>query len=343
MYQKGGKCFMKCIEKSYINDYLDRSRALSPLTTLREMSDVESGVLGAIDKQKKELSKLLMELITISQLLKRFTIQVVGTHYLVCNMENMSRSVRKQRDKLMLVRKFFLYVKPSANELMSIRVMIEEISKRIRHIRVHVVPGNLELTPIKEYMEIKGIKSFTDDIYAYYGSSKAVYEASINDQHVTYADMIFETVAKAGKLGGAAERLAGFVDSEKARVYKQRQENTAFKIRQKHDAATNGMTLFTQNLYRCVRTLEASKPYGITGRAVSEKFSRNIPDECIILCCYELKGGHFVFRYINAEGGQECFLKEAHIFSSDEAKEMVGSLGVKFPFKAYYICELVRD
>ena len=70
---------MKCIEKSYINDYLDRSRALSPLTTLREMSDVESGVLGAIDKQKKELSKLLMELITISQLLKRFTIQVVGT------------------------------------------------------------------------------------------------------------------------------------------------------------------------------------------------------------------------------------------------------------------------
>ena len=305
---------MKCIEKSYINDYLDRSRALSPLTTLREMSDVESGVLGAIDKQKKELSKLLMELITISQLLKRFTIQVVGTHYLVCNMENMSRSVRKQRDKLMLVRKFFLYVKPSANELMSIRVMIEEISKRIRHIRVHVVPGNLELTPIKEYMEIKGIKSFTDDIYAYYGSSKAVYEASINDQHVTYADMIFETVAKAGKLGGAAERLAGFVDSEKARVYKQRQENTAFKIRQKHDAATNGMTLFTQNLYRCVS-----------------------------LCCYELKGGHFVFRYINAEGGQECFLKEAHIFSSDEAKEMVGSLGVKFPFKAYYICELVRD
>ena len=74
---------MKCIEKSYVNDYLDRSRAMSPLTTLREMTDVESAALGAIENQRKELNKLLMEIITISSLIKRFTIQVVGTNYLV--------------------------------------------------------------------------------------------------------------------------------------------------------------------------------------------------------------------------------------------------------------------
>ena len=334
---------MKCIEKSYVNDYLDRSRAMSPLTTLREMTDVESAALGAIENQRKELNKLLMEIITISSLIKRFTIQVVGTNYLVCNMVNMGRSVKKQRDKLSLIRTFFLHVQPTANELMAIRVMIEETKKRIIHIRTHVIPGNLELTPVKEYMEIKGIDSFTDDMYAFFGNSKAIYEASQNGEEDKYADMIYQTVAKAGKLGGAAERLEGFVDSEKARVYKQRLENSRFKIRQKHDAATNGMTIFTRNLYRCVRTLEASKPFGISGKAVIEKFAQERVNQCIILCCYELHDGHFVYRYINQEGGQEIFLKDAYIFSSDEAKEMAGQLGVKFPFKAYYICDLVRD
>ena len=40
---------MKCIEKSYVNDYLDRSRAMSPLTTLREMTEKAGTILAAAE------------------------------------------------------------------------------------------------------------------------------------------------------------------------------------------------------------------------------------------------------------------------------------------------------
>ena len=155
---------MAYIPSSYeLNQYLDRARQEDGAKTIRKLTADELEAIHELGKQYKEFNRVIMELLVIINVLTR--LRQTELYYIVANARRIIQSLARQRNKGYVIKKALAIVKPKDDVMPEIRRFIAVSRRRMDYIRQTIIPENLDLTPIKEYVKLIGAESFASAVY----------------------------------------------------------------------------------------------------------------------------------------------------------------------------------
>ena len=278
---------------------------------------------------------MVLECLAIIDVLKSFGGKEI--QYLVNNMYRITQSVLRQRDLVIATRRTYVCVQPDPDELTAVRLLTTQCGTRVKYLRETALIGNMELTPIMEYLKIRGFKTMYEELMDYFGSPSEIYNASKDGRIQEYARNIIQVVEKAGLIDASRERLAECArrDAERVRAQKQSKKDEE-NARRKSDA-DSGIELFCRMFNRCVRTMSSNSEIRLAWDVLYHKVNRYGRKACVILCCYAY-GNSLMYRYINSQGKQVTSFTDSHVFDPDAAEVMLKTLTVQNPTKAYCVC-----
>ena len=302
---------------------------------LRRMDEEESLLLCKLHYTQREMNLLVLECLAIVDVLKSFGGPEI--QYLVVNMYRITQSVLRQRDLVIATRRTFVCVQPDPDELAAVRLLVTQCGTRVKYLRETVLIGNLELTPIKEYLVIRGFKTMYEELMDYFGSPSEIFNASKDGRIQEYARNIIQVVEKAGQIDASRERLTEYarMDAERARAQKQARKEEE-DARRKRDA-DSGIEVFCRMFNKCVRTMSGNSLIRLAWEVLYHKINRYGRKACVILCCYSY-GNDVMYRYINNQGKQVTSFTDAHLFDRESADAMQRKLEKENPTKAYCVC-----
>ena len=99
----------------------------------------------------------------------------------------------------------------------------------MKYLRDTVFPANISLTPIPDYLEIRGYKTIREDMLSYFGTYEHIMNASKNGRIEEYTKNIFRIVTESGRGNDYQARLSEYVQMDKARKARFDQEKKAEK------------------------------------------------------------------------------------------------------------------
>ena len=313
--------------------YLDKGYFNRPV---RSLNDDDAFTLDDIRRLQKAMNLLVLEAIAITDVFKATGVNEIA--YLANNMFSIVNSVRKQRDLVIAAKKTFMSVEPDKDEYTSLKREMSKIKTRMKYLRETVFPANFALTPIQDYLEIRGIRTMREDLLAHFGTNIGIFDASRNGGIQEYTKEIFRVVEEAGRQDNYRERLSKYVAMDTARREKYERIKKAEEISRKKNDAEACLNVFCRAFNSSVRTFSSSAKYHIMGNKVMSTVSKYGRDACVILCSYTF-GNYSVCRYIDIQGEQVKSFNNAHIFRPADASAMLNQLSANNPTKAYAICQ----
>ena len=317
-----------------MNAFLEKGRNTK---TFRAMDDGEVFILDDIRRTLKAMNLLITECIAICGVFNATGNKEIK--YLENNMHRIINSVRGQRDFLAAVKLSFMSVKPEPGVYKEVKATATKCKTRMKYLRETVLPANIDLTPIPDYMEIRGYKTMREDMLSYFGTYEHIMNASKNGRIEEYAKNIFRIVTEAGRGNDFQVRLSEYVQMDKARKAKFNQEKQAEKnARIKRDSEA-GLDRFCSKFYQCVLSLSGNDSIGVSALTMQKKIDAHGREACVILCSYPY-GDHMMNRYVRADLGNGTTLASARVFEKGEADTVYRELSAKNPEKAYAVCPL---
>lgn len=273
-----------------------------------------------------DMNILVTEILAINRVLKRLDDQKI--YAMTNNLYRVMNSLARQRDKVFVCKCAVQSLRPEPYEVEYLQQIMRDTDKRIQFIRGTILPENLELTPIKEYLELTGAKSLADDIYEKIGNRKELVEivarAGDPDGRVDrYVAQVLETVRKAGKETAYQERIAGWYErSERIKAEKTAEEKAERDARNLKDAEAY-MRYFRSEFNRCIRTLDGNESVGISRISLEKMLNKNGRNVWVVIRCY-MYGGNPVYRYYKGGGVWKKMMFGAKVFTDEEeATEVV--------------------
>ena len=289
----------------------------------------------------QDMNVLIADVLTVTMVLKR-----IGDRRVFAITNNLFRivmSLQRQRDKVWAVLACFKKLKPEPYEMEFIRELCEAVTKRIRFLRERILPENISLTPIVEYLEAVGSESLTDDVFKQVGNRQQLAELmrtgkqdAAMDEYVAH---ILEVVERAGTGHKYEARVAKwYARAERIHAAK---EAEAERERNERDLelAEEGLAQFRNAFTRAIENLEGRDDIGLPQMTL-EKVVLKSRGQWLLLRC-EHKHGKVMKRYYTEKGewSPKCF--HAKAFAKEgECRRVLEAEKAQEPWKAYDAVEI---
>ena len=296
-----------------INHYLDKGQSLKDQPN-RDLITSEYLIVKAYQRIYKEMNLLITEVLAIAMFIDKLGNS--DLNYLVYNLYSVRGSLLKQRNKSYVVLNTFLVLKPNDRELAAIKRFINLLQSRIEYVRASVIPYNLELTPIQEYLEICQGKKMREDLYDWFGGVEKIAAVNSGGNSASmeqYLDHILDTIDHAGKTQDYKDRIAVLVKRRTDHFHKVEQEKLEKRQKKQQENGSVGMMEFHKMFNRAVFDLRGCERINMPASVIKARINEYGRDCFFVLCCY-VYGNHFVFRYLGEDDELVASFAYAHVF-----------------------------
>jgi len=300
---------------------------------LRNLTPDELKLYIELREAKKAENLCMTELIFTKNVIRRLNIQDL---YWVCNnFERITHSLFKQRDLIKAVSASLMRRKPEPEEKAAIVGLIKDIRKRIDYLNSIPIPENIRLTPIQDYLDLTGGKSFADEVKTEFAGAKDLFESRENGKMDEYITEMIDTLEKAGKAEAYKERLAVYTKRAKEKIEKAKAEKEAEKKAVALNESINGIDLFREQFFKGIRTLQGSSRINLSATAVNSQLKRGNRGKFCILCC-KFTQGKIRFRYMLANGNESPSFQNVGLYDNlEEAAKAMRNFQKAYPDRAF--------
>jgi len=300
---------------------------------VRKLSPSEFELSQILRKTAKKMNTPIIELITMIRILNELNDSDLKC---ICNnLHKTIHSLKIQREFCERVRYAFLYIKPNAEELTAIEHLIKRIEERIRFIQVTVVSGNIELTPIQDYLELINAESFIDDLYVWFQTPIGMVLAGNSDDSdliSEYAKHILNTVKSAGRLNDYEDRLGAYV----VKTSKEVKAKKADKHEENRAPAKSELALFSNKFYYCASRFESNSLIGVNSIGLQRKLNLVGRNNFYIICVYFCKGlPRYAYLSENGTNMTHNFAGARPFKTKEKVEEAIEFLADKYPDRAF--------
>lgn len=300
----------------------------------RKMTENEIRFSNTMRILKNEMNIAMAEVIALKEILKIIDPSMC---VIVKSLYSVSNSLAKQRDFLIAAMIQFKKRKPDEKERYALNKLVRDINSRLIYIRKTVIKENIDLTPIKEYLEIVKSDSFVEDFHGYFSNFKSSFEDGAIDE---YAHHIVNTVKDAGRMEDYLPRLQQYKDSEEKRkqiILAEKAEEKRQKILYDHDTAEEFLFVFSNRVRYCIDHGVEDKRIGFCAVRASRKITES-RGKAIVLKT-KLLNGKPSYRYVGKNGVVTSF-SSARVFDIHEAEQMVKTLLKADPSSAAIVLDV---
>lgn len=324
---------------AHLEKYLDKYTQVK-FRKIRQMSPEELDVYGALDVAEKDFNVLTTELFCTLAILR--TLENADMEYIIVNLRRIVNSLVKQRNKIFLVRKALSTYAPEPEEFTDIKYFRKACDERIRFLRVTVLPENLKLTPIAEYLQIIGKDSMREVLLDRFKTGHALYAMNSGEDPESlnaFVSEILQTVSDAGRLNEYEIRLKEYIDIVDSRRQKKAEEDAARKLQENLKIAQDEMLNFQRLFHNAVFKWKSCEKIHMGKRTIESRINRYGRGIFFILCCYVARG-RVVYRYIGSSLRLGIGFATAHVYKEEaDAKDDLETLRKANPDKVFEIIE----
>ena len=302
---------------------------------VRAMTIEDWLILDQLRQVKKKANLCITEMLLVARIVYR--LKENDLYWVSNNFQRMVTSMRKQRDLISATCAHFLGVKPNDEEQTAIAKLVPDIEKRIQYIHAVPIPENIVLTPLKEYIELIGAESFTDELKKEFPTGMDMYDTQKNGKADEYIARIFEKLEANGKENDYKERLEKYVKMAKEKKEKEVAEKKAEKIAKATNESLNGIDLFQQLFFKGVRTLDGNAKIGMGGQSIRNAISRGHRGDFVVLVC-GFGNDKLYYRYLRNNGTLGQFFGSAGMYKTKaEAEEKMRLAIPEHPGKSFAV------
>ena len=304
--------------------------------TPRAITAEDLEVICLLRTRYQDMNVLIADVLTVSKVLKRLGDKRVFA--ITNNLFRIVNSLHRQRNLVYATLKCFKKLKPEAYEMGYIRDLCDAVAERVKFLREKILPENISLTPIAEYLEESGSVSLTDDVFKQVGNRQRLAELMRSGEHdeaiERYVAHILEVVERAGTGKRYEERVAKwYARSEKIRAAKEAEQELAQNERDLQ-LAEDGLRQFRQAFLSGVDKVEGRDDIGLPQQTLEKVILRGRGKWVILRC--EHKYGKLMKRYYTEKGDWNKRGFNAKAFAGeDECRQALGVLRRAEPWKAY--------
>lgn len=255
---------------------------------------------------------------------------------IIINMGRVCNSALKQRDLCYAVSETFVRVEPMIYEVGYINRMQKQMLDRISFVRSYIIPENVLLTPIQDYLEAVGAKCFEDAVVGYYGNRHEVYRATHDDAEVEeFILNLYETVNAAGKGDAYRERLDKYFERNEKLRESAEIEKKEKRMRSDRAIADDGMYEYRKLFWKTVRAMETCAKIGVSRQAMEKMISKHSRNMFVVVRCHAFHDRP-IYRYLKPDGSWGLTMASAEVFKSEaEANGKVVQFSDQHPEHAY--------
>ena len=285
-----------------LSDALDKflSRSSTSSKPLRTLTPAEFETVATMSKLYRDMNTLLTQLITI-----RTIIAAINDKPLWAINGNICRiihSVTKQRDKVHATKATFAVICPTPFEAKAIQELITKSKQRIEFLEQTIIPENLSLTPIYDYLQAKNL-TFKEEIKIRFTTQSALIDA-MHDKEIlsAYVTEILDTTAQSADANAYQIRLNRYLH---ARDMKNNTLSDQYEQRDKEERRIamlkDYMTNFQSAIYDSVISLHENILIGIREKGLRSFVNANGRTAAMLLCCY-MNGDRPICKYVTVDG-----------------------------------------
>lgn len=314
-----------------VDDFLKRSQ--KQYGKLRQLDSDETDLCLDIRKVRKSANLCMTELLFVKETIKR--IDISDLYYVVMNFERIIHSVYRQRNFMNALFAAVSTTKPSEEEKKAIKHSISDFYKRISYINEIPIPENIRLTPIQDYMDIIGAKSFLEEIRTLMPTGKDVFEARANGSMDNLISKMMTTLKNEGKDEIYKGRLFEYTQIIRERAKKEREERAKERSEEAKKEAENGIGLFKELFCRGIRNLKTEKSIHLEERSIRKHINAGHRGKLCILCC-GYRNGKIMYRYVLGDKSLGRFFTNVALYESiDDANREIASLNNDYPDRVF--------
>lgn len=266
---------------------------------IRRMDANEARTVFELSELYNDFGTVLTELFTIVTVLRMIDDNRIG--YVNHNLGRVINSMVKQRGLIGVVKNCYCRLKPDDEEMPEIRRFITSSRNRTKFVENSMIDANIELTPLKDYLEIVG-RTLKEDLFAFFGSRREMCQASKseNDGILRYTAHVMDVLREDHAETKYAERLETYVQRQKEKQEKARLEKEAEKMLSLQKRLQDSMDVFIRRFHKAVYALDDDPFVGVSLHGIEHQIAQNGRDGYIILKCSEHNGKPSL-RYMNGE------------------------------------------
>ena len=320
-------------KSSYIlHDYL--KKASYKKRPIRKMTNDEWLIEDQLRQTKKKANLCITEMLLVTRIIYRMNVR--DLYWVSNNFQRMVTSLRKQRDLVAATSAAFMGFKPNDEEMNAIAKLVPDIEKRIQFIHSVPIPENIELTPLKEYIDLLGSENFTDELKKEFPTGFDMFNAK-NERLDAYIEKIFQTLEESGKANDYRKRLERYVAMAKEKKDKHDKEKKDEKLARATNESQNGIDLFMELFFKGVRTLEGCEKIGLGKQSIRNAINRGHRGDFIILCC-GFGNQRLYYKYLRKDGQLTQYFGGAGFYKTmGEAEEQLRTATDQYPGKSFAV------
>lgn len=311
----------------YLNYYLNKCK--SETDKRRPLEPEECLLVDKLGAIRKEMGILIAEILTIVAVLRFFTDP--NLRFVIRNLDAMVGSLKKQRDLASRIRMTYLSLKPNEREHRDIEITLTRFEKRISYLRSMVIPSNLKMTPLNDYLEINGRLEMRDDIHDWLGDIYDIIETNESGEVSFYAEHIINTLSQAGRQDSYKELLSKYAEEREG----SEKDKKASKQAMDYEKATEGLMHFCSLFNDAKFNIKNNDSINFSINMLEQMIAKHGIDCYFVLCCgiYRAKP---VYRYLGDGDQLVNVFSRAHAFRSEAAATKARDrVAVKYPDKAF--------
>lgn len=306
-----------------IYGYLDRAHARKD-KTVRKLSHSEFSMILEFREIEKTINLCMTEMVFTKVVICKLKIN--DLKWVVNNFQRIISSLKRQKDLLISLRLSLAYCKPTEKEVDFIKMLSEDVRKRIDYLNRVPIPENIRLTPIQDYMDLLGADAFVREVKTVFPSSKDLYQAQKDGEIEKYLSEMLDTLEKVGKQETYKERLEQYVSIIQKRKEKEKAEKKAEQMAIALNESQNGIDLFRELFFKGIRNIKGIEKIGLTHSAIAYHLIHGHRGKFCVLCCGLGRDGRLMYRYMKKTGEasksfQGCALYDNVQEAADALKE----------------------
>ena len=310
-----------------LSDALDKFLSRSPTSSkpLRTLTPAEFEMVATMSKLYRDMNTLLTQLITIRTLITAINDRPLRA--INGNICRIIHSVTKQRDKIHATKATFAVIRPTPFEIKAIEELINKSITRIEFLEQTIIPENLILTPIYDYLQVKNL-TFKEEIKTRFTTHTALIDAMHDKETLT----AYAYQARLDQYLHARDMKNNTLSEQ----YEQRDIETR-RNAMLHDYMTN----FQSAIYDSVSSLHENIVIGIREKGLRSFVNVNGRKAAMLLCCY-MNGDRPVYKYVTVDGKITEHLTHRCSFKTKTQAEQVKTIcSAQYPKRLFDIITLL--
>lgn len=308
---------------------------------IRQMNPAEFEMLSHLSKINRQINLLIMQLSAISSIID--AIDKTEMYAVKCNVWRIIQSLTHQRDKMRATKAAFATIAPNNGELTAIKDMTRSITKRIQFLETVIIPENLKLTPIYDYLEIQN-RTFAEELRIRFPNYIELIDTLQHNKNALaeYIHEILTTTEQAGHKDDYKERL---IQYNHAKAQKDMSAVEQQELREKENRRISILKDYMQNFqsafYESLRNIKPNPIIGINTEIGLRK-AINIygKGSYVVLCC-SVYHDRPHYQYVRANLLLSPHISDHTVFKTKtDANEACKICVQKYPTKLFDIIQL---